>query len=340
MKFINRQQEIEELKGYFDYEPSSILVVHGPKSSGKTTLLNHVVENYLKDKKYAINIINLRGALIYDFKSFLEVFFQKTTGDKVRGVLSGLTLNAGFFQVGLDDEAMLKKNPFKVMEDQLQKAKKKGLHPIIILDEIQSLKAIYMNGERALLDELFNFFVRLTKEIHIAHVVLASSDSFFISEIYDSASLLKTADFLLVNQLEEIAVLNWLKQEQFSAVEISFVWEHTKGNAWEIEQIIRKRKQGKTVQQSFEKILEFNIAKLDHYFIHHLKESKEKEAFNVIARKIIEEGRYSTVDFYNSMNERGLKDMIDRDLWFYNGMKREITANSESVRRAMKVILS
>jgi hypothetical protein len=31
--------------------------------------------------------------------------------------------------------------------------------------------------------------------------------------------------------------------------------------------------------------------------------------------------------------------MVDKDLWFYNGMKREITANSESVGLAMKDVL-
>jgi len=40
MEFINRQLEIKELKGYFDNEPSSILIVYGPKSTGKTTLLH------------------------------------------------------------------------------------------------------------------------------------------------------------------------------------------------------------------------------------------------------------------------------------------------------------
>ena len=254
--------------------------------------------------------------------------------------MSGLTRNAGFFQIGLDDEAMLKKNAFKVMEDQLRKAHKRGIRPIIILDEIQILKEIYMNGERMLLDELFNFFVGLTKETHLAHVVLASSDSFFISEIHDSASLMKTSGFLFVDQLKEREIKIWLKKEHFSLDEIQFVWEHIGGNPWEIEQFIVDKKQGISVDKSFEKILAFVVGKLDHYLIHNLKEEHERQFFDHVSNKIIKEGRCSTEEVYGKSGEKLIKDLVDKDLWFYNGMKREIIANSESVRQAMEIILN
>ena len=46
-----------------------------------------------------------------------------------------------------------------MMEEQIRKAKEKGIQPIIIIDEVQMLKNIYLNGERKLLDEVFNLFV-------------------------------------------------------------------------------------------------------------------------------------------------------------------------------------
>ena len=340
MQFINRQQEIKELRGYFENEPSSMLVVYGPKSTGKTTLLNHVIEEHLSNKKYAVNFINLRRVLVYDFASFLDIFFQKTTKDKVREILGGLTLNTGFFQVGLDDEAMLKKNAFKVMEDQLRKANKKGIRPIIIIDEIQSLKEIYMNGERMLLDEVFNFFVGITKETHLAHVVLASSDSFFISEIYDSARLMKTATFLFVNHLKEPDIKYWLEKENFLPEEIQFIWEHSSGSPWETEQYIIGKKQGITVEKSFQKILQFVVGKFDHYLVYKMNDEHEEQLFYHISKKIVKDGRCSTIETYGKSAEKLIGDMVGKDLWFYDGMKREITANSESVRRAMEVILN
>lgn len=37
--FVNRIAEMAELRAYLRGEPNSILFLHGPKSSGKTTLM-------------------------------------------------------------------------------------------------------------------------------------------------------------------------------------------------------------------------------------------------------------------------------------------------------------
>jgi len=37
--FVNRTREIAELRNYLESAPNSILFLHGPKSSGKTTLM-------------------------------------------------------------------------------------------------------------------------------------------------------------------------------------------------------------------------------------------------------------------------------------------------------------
>jgi hypothetical protein len=82
----------------------------------------------------------LRGVLIYDFQSFLEVFFPKSIKESARDIIEGISINIGFFAIKASDDPLLKKNAFKVMEDKLNSAKKRGLTPIIIIDEIQSLK--------------------------------------------------------------------------------------------------------------------------------------------------------------------------------------------------------
>ncbi len=43
--FINRENELAFLRGYLDERPESILFIHGPKSSGKTTLLYKFLED-------------------------------------------------------------------------------------------------------------------------------------------------------------------------------------------------------------------------------------------------------------------------------------------------------
>ncbi|MBI4648744.1 MAG: ATP-binding protein, partial [Bacteroidia bacterium] len=111
MKFINRDAEIKYLNAHFESEPNSLLFLYGPKSSGKSTLLEKVI-NELDLKKYIVNYINLRGVLIYNFKSFLDVFFQRNIKNKAIDILEGITINLGFFNLNIDEEAILKENAF------------------------------------------------------------------------------------------------------------------------------------------------------------------------------------------------------------------------------------
>lgn len=67
MRFWDREREIRELKGIIESEPNSILFVYGPKSSGKSTLVEKVIEEIREEKKelffdkYQIYWFDLRG---------------------------------------------------------------------------------------------------------------------------------------------------------------------------------------------------------------------------------------------------------------------------------------
>ena len=89
MRFVNREKESAYLHNHFSSEPNSLLFLYGPKSSGKSTLLSKIV-NELDTRKFAINFLDLRGVIIYDFKSFLNVFFPKSIRGKVKDILQGI----------------------------------------------------------------------------------------------------------------------------------------------------------------------------------------------------------------------------------------------------------
>ncbi|MCP5106962.1 MAG: Flp pilus assembly complex ATPase component, partial [bacterium] len=55
--FINRERELRELRNFVDKRPSEILFIHGPKSSGKTTLLN-VLSNLIPKDERVITVEN------------------------------------------------------------------------------------------------------------------------------------------------------------------------------------------------------------------------------------------------------------------------------------------
>ena len=50
-EFIDREKEIEFFLNYFNQIPIRILWVYGPKSTGKTTLIEYIIENELDKNK-------------------------------------------------------------------------------------------------------------------------------------------------------------------------------------------------------------------------------------------------------------------------------------------------
>ena len=74
--FINREQELKHLRDYINIRPESILFLHGPKSSGKTTLLYKFLEQIQKEQKMDVKFMNLRETFTNVYEDFLKTFFQ------------------------------------------------------------------------------------------------------------------------------------------------------------------------------------------------------------------------------------------------------------------------
>ena len=327
--FINRKKEIKDIEAYLSNSPGSTLFVYGPKSTGKSTLLNKIV-NDLDSKKYTVNYLDLRGVVIYNFKTFLDVFFQKSKKQKAKELISGFTLNMGFFQVGIDDHEVLEKNAFKIMEEQIRDAKEKGIQPVIIIDEIQLLKNIYLNGERYLLDEMFNLFIRLTKETHLCHVICATSDSYFIEQIYNSASMSKTCTYYLIDHLGKEDTFQWLKKypKRFpTEKDIKYIWDHLGGSPWELWQVMEDVKHGESVREAVEKRISSLEGRVIIFLDYLDKETQER--FERISKEIVKNG------FYKKNKDEKLIDLIqktvEKDIWFYDALDQKITANSKSL---------
>jgi len=335
MKFINRQPEITFLNHHFASEPNSLLFVYGPKSSGKSVLLDKVVNELDKDR-FVVHFMDLRRILIYDFKSFLDTFFIKDLKGKIQDALRGITINIPFITVSVDDEPLFHKNPFKLIEQHLEIVRNKGLQPIVILDEIQLLKHIYINSERYLLDELFNLFIGLTKVRHLAHIVLATSESYFIEELYNSAKLKKTIELYLVDHLNHDAVADWLTEEGFTKSEIETIWHYIGGCPWEINQIIIKREQCKTIEEACLFFVNDEYAKIRE-FRNILKEEGLCDEFDRMTTKIVQHGSYVRNDHEDVKTVNALvKKMVAHDFWFYKTEEQKIIANSQSIHRAFE----
>ena len=147
--------------------------------------MEYMVENILeKDKNFYVNYVNFRGYAIASYKNFLDIYFQpiqqenKTWLAKIADLLplrlglfkgtASLPVKGINFGINIELYNQLQNNeidPFVLLMDILSNIKTKR-QPILILDEIQTLKDIYMNGElkkKHLLTEFFNFLSRLQK---------------------------------------------------------------------------------------------------------------------------------------------------------------------------------
>jgi len=66
------------------------------------------------------------------------------------------------------------------------------------------LEDIYINGSRELLKEFLNFCVALTKETHLSHVVILTSNTIFLNKIYNDSKLKETSIFKLISHPDKI----------------------------------------------------------------------------------------------------------------------------------------
>jgi AAA+ ATPase superfamily predicted ATPase len=337
--FVNRRKELTFFQKYFASIPDSIFFFYGPKSCGKSSLIRKVIEDMNMDE-YAINHISLRSVIIYDFRSFLNVFFPEGFKSKFADIVSGITFNAGFFSIGVDDESFLKENPFGVMEKKLFQAKKRGIQPIIIIDEIQELKNIYMNGERYLIDELFNFFIELTKVKHLAHVVCATSDSYFIEELYQSSKLAKTSKFQKLDHFDRVTTFDWLKEEGVSEEEAEIIWDQLGGSPWEIWQVLEEHRQGDgSIEQLSKKYVKKQEGKVEDFRDSLFGKSNAEKVisvFDAVSHEIHQKGMYQRKRAEEkTILTALLKQCIEKDIWFFDSDQRKITANSRSVELAL-----
>lgn len=280
--FINRQAEIEYLKKWVEEEPSQILFFFGPKSSGKTTLIYKFVEGFLSDESnFSVKLFNLREVLIVNYDNFLQRFFsledpQEKDSSQTR------QYNLKVFNLTVKTQQKIKDrqlDPFDVMKAELQALNSKGIKPVIIIDELQALDFIYFNSQRELIKELINFFVAMTKESHLCHILLSSSDGYFIEKLYNDSKLRKTAKLFEVDYLPKEDIVYWLnnlekesniKDYSLSESRIEYIWDHFGGSIWEVTSLLgdflRVCRDGKVDDGEMEKIVERYMLQARSYF--------------------------------------------------------------------------
>jgi len=338
--FVDREEEIEFFVDWFSEVPQRILWVYGPKSSGKTTVISYVVDHYLlKSKGFWVKYFNLRETLIGSYESFLDTFFvEGEKGESERGARIGI--NVFGFKSEIWEKIKEKRiNLFKAFIEELEKLREKGKRCLIIIDEIQKLRDVYIengNGERELLKEFLNFCVSLTKERHISHVVILTSNTVFIERIYNDARLKETSEFRKIDHLKKEQVKEWLKVESFKDEDIDLVWEYVGGAIPRILKVIRAYKKGQDLKGFLDREAWLAYTEIVDYLTDFDK--KKRDIFFKIAKEIVERKYYPLDDI-----EKELKDFLqkwaEKEILFYDPLELKVTGNSRIYEKGLEILL-
>ena len=236
--FHDRERETGEIMKILDAEPSLITFIYGPINSGKTTMISHLIEEL--SEEYVVFYINLRTKFLSSYDDFIESLFEmemesegamrkrkETLAELVSSVtkVAGIPINKEFLDYVFKDNKP--KNAFSYIIKLFEEVKATGKQPVLILDELQKIGDVKVNG--SLIYELFNFFIDLTKEKHLAHIFVATSDSLFIEQIYSEAMLQGRCRYQLVDDFDRETTATFLKGHGFTDNEVRIAWEYCGG---------------------------------------------------------------------------------------------------------------
>ncbi len=251
IEFHNREKEIHEVMRILNSRPDLITFVYGPINSGKSSLMDEVVKKLPDD--YVVFFIDLRAHVVTSIDEFYDILFSYEIGlkrkiTKFSDVISSLLSSTVKFYSGfpLPENLVSKvlkkdkpKNAFTYIFNILHELKSKGKIPIIILDELQVIGDLKING--LLIYELFNFFVTISKRFHLAHVFAITSDSLFIEKVFNEAMLHGRCRYLLVDDFDYNTTKEFLEKHGFNQDEINLIWNYFGGKPVYLVEAIKNK---------------------------------------------------------------------------------------------------
>lgn len=344
--FINRQIELAFLEEYINERPESILFLHGPKSSGKTTLLYKFLEQAGKQQGLDIKFLNLRETFTNVYDDFLKTFFQVQKEGEKKGSLE-TNINVGFFKINSTIEKKIlekRADPFKVMKAELLKLNQKGVKPILVIDELQALDKVYIDNdkERLLIIALFNFFVAMTKESHLAHIIISSSDGYFINQVFTDSRLKKTSIFYKIDYLRKEDVKEWLLNlEKYSKIktykltnnDAEKIWDTVGGSMWEIQDILSR-----LFSKKLEEITSLYIKKIRNLIVDYVVKP-EKSEIEKLLRHFIDQDELSKEEI-NPEEEKLLRDLVKQNILYYDPTEAKYYPQGKSFQNGIRLYFS
>ncbi len=335
--FHNREKEIKEVMNILNTEPTLITFIYGPMNSGKTELIGHVIEEL--PNEYAVFYINLRTKFLSSYDDFIESLFEmeieggrrkETLKELVSSVtkVAGIPINREFLDYVFKDKKP--KNAFSYIIKLFEEVKDAGKQPVLILDELQKIRDVKVNGP--LIYELFNFFIDLTKEKHLAHVFVATSDSLFIESIYSEAILQERCRYLLVDDFDKSTVIHFLDKYKFSDTAKEVAWNCCGGKPVCLVELINTKGNRKGKAEELLKIRKGQIEEVVYSL-----EAKDKTMFDAVMG-VLSEFLVNDKTHYKYLSDE-ITFLVRKNIIFADSVNKELRPQSRLNLLAIRAVL-
>ena len=274
MVFIGREREIGWMRLYLEHEANKILAVTGKANCGKTALMQEVMKRLAKTHTFFyLDLRLLDVSAPEDFVKVLLYLLRLARREQnfIRRLFNGSKFEFSVmgFKVSRDVkfEDVLQELYLALIEE-LKKVKT----PVIVVDELQSLRELYYNGGKKLIDSVLEFFISITKHQHLAHVIVLTSDSTFYAELYSKSGMHERMKFYLLDELdraEAMELIRYYCEEYEVDIKPERIYRYTGGNPALIETVVSE-----AARLGFRKAVELKKGYLKDYIATYAEEKK------------------------------------------------------------------
>ena len=345
VEFHNREKEIKEIRVILDSRPTLITFIYGPINSGKTELINYVASE-LSDE-YVVFYINLRTKFLSSYDDFIESLFEmemesngvikkgkETLAELVSSVtkVAGIPITKEFLDYVFKDNKP--KNAFSYIIKLFEEVKATGKQPVLILDELQKIGDVNVNG--SLIYELFNFFIDLTKEKHLAHVFVATSDSLFMERVHSEAMLEGRCRYLLVDDFDHGTTAAFLEKYGFTTDETAVAWDYCGGKPICLVELVNAKLNGKDVERESKKLLKIRTSQMLSIFDEISLGKIEYSEKDIIGE--FKNFEQDEILQYNRINKEKIF-LVGRNVFFIDPTQRTIKPQSRLTLLAIREVM-
>jgi len=343
MPFYNREEDIRRMKAVLSGEPNLVYFVYGPINSGKTALLRKVFEEL--PEEYRVFYINFRWRYVDDVGDLIKVLFRVRGkerklseflesvlkgGARVFEKLGGIPIPEDIFEL-LFRRADKVEDVFAFLKDYFTMVMERGYSPVLIFDEMQTIKDVINASGKPVIHRLFNFLVGLTKETHLCHYLCATSDSLFIESVYSNARLEGRAEYILVDDLFKDRAFE--VYERFGFQNKEMVWDYIGGKMGDMVILYEEKKQGYSEEESLKKMLGNEVGRLEWIRWKKLSKMEDGEEKWQFLKKFTKEGELNKGEIGRNFDK--LLFWIEENVLFYNPVGGTVRPQGRLIQRAI-----